>query len=284
MTGKIIDSGAPVALVLILPIALVLVVLFTAWPVLLLLIALGIGWKIWDNYQWQKLSQKVNPCFYQLIKDNQGCLTPMDLSLKANLNGRVAKQFLERKSEEYGGQRQEIEEKGTVYYFLTAGALGSIFEDSEPLTEQESEELAPQTTHQLATSTSKVAQQLHQSSASEIAQLGELEETNSLENQVKVEEALTSSEGDLAKEAVEESLTSPQDSFGQVSVLDKQEKAHLSLIQAELAKRLDVNSSTVGRRKSDPDFAEWSKSKDPEAIAWKYMPDTKVFVSIDFQK
>ena len=136
MTGKIIDSGAPVALVLIVPIALVLVVLFTAWPFLLLLIALGILWKIWDNYQWQKLSKQVNPCFYQLIKDNQGCLTPIDLSLKANLNGRVAKQFLERKSEEYGGQRQEIEDKGTVYYFLTAGALGSIFEDSEPLTEQ----------------------------------------------------------------------------------------------------------------------------------------------------
>ncbi|MGK7917441.1 MAG: hypothetical protein AB4038_18165 [Prochloraceae cyanobacterium] len=278
MTGKIIDSGAPVALVLIVPIALVLVVLFTAWPFLLLLIALGILWKIWDNYQWQKLSKQVNPCFYQLIKDNQGCLTPIDLSLKANLNGRVAKQFLERKSEEYGGQRQEIEDKGTVYYFLTAGALGTIFEDSEPLTEQESEELASPTTHQLATSTSKVVQELHQSSASEIAQ------TNSLENQVKGEESLISSQGDLPKEEGEESLTLPEDSLGQVQVADKQEKTYLSLIQAELAKRLDVNSSTVGRRKSDPDFPEWTKSKDPEAIAWKYMPDTKVFVSIDFQK
>jgi hypothetical protein len=54
-----------------------------------------------------------------------------------------------------------------------------------------------------------------------------------------------------------------------------------SLIQAELAKRLDLNSSTVGRRKSDPDFEEWSQSKDPEGIAWRYESETKMFVAVD---
>jgi hypothetical protein len=54
-----------------------------------------------------------------------------------------------------------------------------------------------------------------------------------------------------------------------------------SLIQAELAKRLDVHSSTVGKRKSDPDFTEWSQSRDPEGIAWAYSPETKEFLAVE---
>jgi hypothetical protein len=54
-----------------------------------------------------------------------------------------------------------------------------------------------------------------------------------------------------------------------------------ALIQAELAKRLDLNSSTVGRRKSDPDFPEWSQSKDPEGKAWAYVPETKLFIPVE---
>jgi hypothetical protein len=53
------------------------------------------------------------------------------------------------------------------------------------------------------------------------------------------------------------------------------------LIQAELAKRLDVHASTVGKRKSEEDFPEWSQSRDPEGIAWKYDPDTKEFTPIE---
>jgi hypothetical protein len=62
---------------------------------------------------------------------------------------------------------------------------------------------------------------------------------------------------------------------------DKEQKASQSLIQAELAKRLDVHSSTVGKRKSDPDFAEWSQSRDPEGIAWEYSSDTKEFFPVE---
>jgi hypothetical protein len=37
----------------------------------------------------------------------------------------------------------------------------------------------------------------------------------------------------------------------------------------------------VGRRKSGPDFPEWSQSKDPEGIAWKYVSETQMFVPVD---
>jgi hypothetical protein len=295
MTGKILDSGAPIALVLILPIALVVVVLYAAWPLLLLLIALIIAWKIWENYQWQKWSKQVNPFFYQLIKDNQGCLTVMDLSLKANLSGRAARKFLDKKVEEYGTQRKEIEDKGTVYYFPTVSALGSIFDDSEP--ELESEELVHKETPELA-------QQSPNFQVSEIAPLVEAENDQhsadleskidesgekaaeypsqtSSETKIEVEKGLEDSEDYLAEEA-EEGLETEEDFVSQHD-LNHQHKHSLALIQAELAKRLDLNPSTVGRRKSDPDFSQWSQSKDPQGIAWKYVPQTKMFVPADVQ-
>ncbi|MGC1396361.1 MAG: hypothetical protein WA828_19020, partial [Coleofasciculaceae cyanobacterium] len=137
MTGKVIDSSPSSLLVLIIPIAFLIVLVFKAWPVLLGLLIFSIIFKLWQQYQWKRWSQKVNPYFNQLIKENQGCLTPLDLSIKANLTGSDARRYLERKVEEFGARRQVYEDKGTVYYFLTASALGSIFDESEPLLDLE---------------------------------------------------------------------------------------------------------------------------------------------------
>lgn len=288
MTGKIIDSSAPVALALILPIALVLVVLYTAWPFILLVIALIIGWKIWENYQWQKLSQKVNPFFNKLVRENQGCLTFTDLATEPDLDlsPRVAKQYLEKKAEEYGAQRQQIENKGTVYYFLTASALGSMFEDSEPPTNSDSEELTPQISK---SSIADLEPSATQPLASEIAQLVDLEtdrnvigsgESEKLSHQ-SPDNLATSEEPDSEQKGSIASQYSSESSQPESTSEHSEQISDRSLIQAELAKRLALNSSTVGRRKSDPDFPEWSKSKDPESIAWKYVPETKVFVPAD---
>ena len=356
MTGKVLDSGASGALVLILPMALVIVVLLTAWPVILLLIALSIGVRIWQNHQWKQWCKQIDPFFHQLIKANQGCLTPMDLSLTANLTGRGAKQFLDKKAEEYGAQRKEGD-KGTVYYFLTASALGSIFDDSEP--SELDEALEPD---QLASASSI---DVPQSSASNIAQLVELEKQASDDSsQTKSEqesasdkpsEAQTDSQAKLAHSESQSSASVEHKASIPVEEIDSQAKlatqesqsstsvehtvskeetdfqtqlaqqetqssasvehkasipveeidperdtteeespdlvkalaehssaessdSSLTLIQAELAKRLDLHSSTVGKRKSDSDFSEWSQSRDPEGIAWQYVPETKMFV------
>ena len=115
MTEKEIDSSATGLLVLILPIAFLIVLLFKACPVLLALLLLSLTLRIWQQYQWQQLSKRVNPYFNQLIKENQGCLTALDLSMKANLSGSAARLFLDRKAEEFAAQRREYEGKGTVY-------------------------------------------------------------------------------------------------------------------------------------------------------------------------
>ena len=54
-------------------------------------------------------------------------------------------------------------------------------------------------------------------------------------------------------------------------------EAPLGLIQSELAKRLDVHSSTIYKRREDPDFSTWTQTRDPEGVAWIYSSDTRLF-------
>jgi hypothetical protein len=62
--------------------------------------------------------------------------------------------------------------------------------------------------------------------------------------------------------------------------LDKQ-LAFGSLIQSELAQRLGVYSSTVYKRRNDPDFSEWTRSRDPDGIAWSYSRKNREFFPLD---
>jgi hypothetical protein len=282
MTGKVIDSSATGLLILILPFAFLIVLLFKAWPLLLALFIISISLKIWQQYQWKQWSKEVNPFFNQLIKENQGCLTALDLSMKANLSGSAAQRYLDKKAEEFGAQRQVYEDKGTVYYFLTASALGSIFDQSEPPLELESESFASQASKfiepltqnepnasESESSTSDFVEPLEPSAEKEPS----LSESGTAEI-VEALEAIPQSEQEHGS-----SLDEKEDFWADSP--DKEQKASQSLIQAELAKRLDVHSSTVGKRKSDPDFAEWSQSRDPEGIAWEYSSDTKEFFPVE---
>ncbi|MEQ8380779.1 MAG: hypothetical protein RH949_00235 [Coleofasciculus sp. A1-SPW-01] len=258
MTGKVIDSSTTGILILLLPIAFVFVLLFKTWPYLLALLVVIILLKIWQQYRWLQWSKQVNPFFNQLIKDNQGCLTPLDLSMKANISGTAAQRYLDRKAEEFGAKRRDYEDKGIVYYFLTANALGSIFDSSEPLPEQESESLTNQAP--------KLVQWLME------------DEEDEIEDEIEDKSSAWESETEEAdiQEKLESSPEKPSPQSEQT-----EEKEGQALIQAELAKRLDVHSSTIGKRKSDPDFAQWSQSKDPDGVAWEYSPETKEFLPVE---
>lgn len=58
-----------------------------------------------------------------------------------------------------------------------------------------------------------------------------------------------------------------------------QKTKHKTLSQAELADRLCVNSSTIGRNrdKGNIHLQEWSKSKDEEGLAWQYSSKHSVY-------
>lgn len=230
MTGKVLENKTAGVLVLIIPVAISIVFIYTAWPVILAIIALSIIFKVWQKYQWQRWSRKINPFFNELIKENQGCVTAMDLSLKANMSAKSAQRFLAKKAEEYGAQRKDFLEKGTVYYFLTASALGSIFVDSEPVWE--------------------VDEELDQDSLSKTP---------------------------VATEVAPEKITKTA-----TATLNPQTKPALApMIQGELAKRFNVHTATVGKKKNSPKFPQWSKNKDPEGIAWRYSKRKKLFEPLD---
>ncbi|MEM9539557.1 MAG: hypothetical protein AAGA60_08595 [Cyanobacteria bacterium P01_E01_bin.42] len=216
MTGQVLEKGTASLVILILPFALVVVFIYSAWPLLVAAIILGIILQTWQNHHWKQWSQQVTPFFNELLEEKQGCITPVDLSVKANLKVEAAQRFLEKKAGEYGAQRQNKEEGSAVYYFLTASALGRVFEESEPDRDRDAEAMTRE----------------------EVSQL-----TNPLQP----------TESDRAKSA---------------------------LIQAQLAKRLDVHSGTISKRKADPSFTEWSKSKDPDGVAWKYSRKRRIFFPI----
>jgi len=274
MTAKVLeDRGAAGILILILPLAFALVILYSAWPFLLAIFLLALAWKIWQHYQWKRWSRQVNPYFNQLIKENQGCLTATDLAMKANLTGGAAQRFLDKKAEEYGAQRKTFEDKGTVYYFLTASALGSIFAQSEPLEglDEEIATLPPSEAENFAPATEDEGQQT-QDSTDEVAE-------NSTETPSQREDTIETVEFEEESPPTAETQPEEEDSPSEERETEEENPSG-ALIQAELAKRLDVHSSTVGKRKSDPDFTEWSQSRDPDGIGWEYLEDERVFVSI----
>jgi hypothetical protein len=227
------ENDAKGLLILILPFALVVSLLITAWPLIVLAIAFSVGWRLWQEYQWQQLSIAINPDFRRLIENNQGKITVADLALETGLTGASARWFLNRKAKEYGAQAIAYGNMGIIYYFLTVTALGNMFDDSDPEFELE-------------------------------APYDDLNEPYSSPN-------------DIAK--LLNIDTTPQN-LGDISSLVALNAAlNLgSLIQADLAKRLNVHPSTLRKRREEADFSAWSQEKDPHGIPWRYDPKTKQFL------
>ncbi|MCU0547445.1 MAG: hypothetical protein MUE44_35670 [Oscillatoriaceae cyanobacterium Prado104] len=55
----------------------------------------------------------------------------------------------------------------------------------------------------------------------------------------------------------------------------------ISFTQTELSRRFKVHANTISKWKIKPEFAEWSRQKDPEAIAWEYSTENKRFYPKD---
>ena len=133
MSEKPIEGNGKAFLVLLLPISFLIIFLVSTWKFLLALIVLVIGFNIWQQYQWQQWCQRVNPIFHQLVRENQGKITPMDLAIRGNFSGPAAKRYLDGKASEFGASIINSEEGGEVYYFITASILGNILDSSEPV-------------------------------------------------------------------------------------------------------------------------------------------------------
>lgn len=266
MPGKAIDSSASGCLVLIFPIALLMAILFVAWPVLLALVIVGAGARVWQHYQWQKWSQQVNPFFHKLIQENQGSVTAMDLAMKANLSGAAAKQYLESKVEEFGAIAREYPDRGTVYYFVTSATLGSIFDNSEP-----------PSIYDLEPATAEPSDELEED---DDATQGRQQDTNARTKVNESTDAIAEDEQEDDQEDTDATAEDFPEEEDEVETSTEKPKQSQGLIQSELARRLEVHSSTVHKRKLDPDFPEWSRSRDPQGITWEYSRRSRLFFPI----
>ncbi|MFH7030704.1 MAG: hypothetical protein ACHBN1_36505 [Heteroscytonema crispum UTEX LB 1556] len=249
MSEKSLESNGKAFLVILLPISFLIIFLVYTWRIWLALIVLVLGFNIWQSYRWQQWCQRVNPTFHEMVREAQGRITPMDLAIKGNFSGDTAKRYLDTKASEFGASILN-EDGNKVYYFMTASTLGSILDSSEPVKELPTQSVTKTAMSVLASPEAQAQQEQEEpESESKIETETELPPQPPQKEQVKLP---------LEKQLI----------FG-------------SLIQSELAKRLNVYSSTVFKRRDDPDFPEWSRSRDPDGIAWSYSPKTKEFFPLE---
>ncbi|MGL5034339.1 MAG: hypothetical protein ACRC6M_11130 [Microcystaceae cyanobacterium] len=286
MTGKVLDGNPKGLLVVILPLAFGIVLVYKAWRIILLLLTLVIGFIAWDTYQWQQKCQQIDPLFNQLIKVNQGRVTQTDLAIQGIAKGRAAQRYLDDKAAEYGAYQRQVQDV-TVYYFITATTLGTIFDDSEP-------EVTPQLSQGIAAPVQfeekLPVEQVAESVVVEIAPV--METAPVVETPLGVEQAPIQEISPVT--ATNEEPKTIANSFAGLAEI-KEERKHwpepevetaiasapkLILIQSDLAKRLDTTSSTIARRKNEAEFTEWAQSKDPDGLAWNYDDASKLFTTV----
>ncbi|MBK1989282.1 hypothetical protein A0J48_017350 [Sphaerospermopsis aphanizomenoides BCCUSP55] len=263
MSEKTIENYGKSFLVLILPISFLIVFLVQTWKFLLLGLLLLMGVNLWQQYRWEKWCEQVNPLFYQLIRENQGKITPVDLAIKGNFSGNEAKRYLEGKAKEFGASVLDSENDTPSYYFITASILGDILDSSEPVEKLPARPVTTEVRTLLAP-----PPPIPQDEKQEEQQVQQ-------EQEVQVEEAKPESLPEVTFPAIHEEVH--QESQKPL----EQQLVFGSLIQSELAKRLGVYSSTVYKRRNDPDFPEWSRSRDPDGIAWSYSRKSREFFPIE---
>lgn len=111
------------------------------------------------------------------------------------------------------------------------------------------------------------------------SQKGVTEELSNEAPPLQEETASVPEEGETpAIELLDESRLETEEEITQKDSEPLDELLSKSLTHAEMAKRLGVRTSTLSEAKKKTKFAEWSKSKDPEASAWQWVAETKCFV------
>ncbi len=133
MSTKTPEYNSNVYFILIIPVAISLLILIKTWKLILSLVFLGSGWRVWQQYEWKKIASQIHPTFQNLVRANGGRLNVLELSLKANITSKVASRYLLDRAYEYGAQLHSFGDERDTYYFMTTGALRTILAESEPV-------------------------------------------------------------------------------------------------------------------------------------------------------
>jgi ParB family chromosome partitioning protein len=86
--------------------------------------------------------------------------------------------------------------------------------------------------------------------------------------------------GTPSSEPLDESLPDAKEEPTHKGSEATDELLNSSLTHTQMVERLGVKSSTLGSAKKKPDFSSWSKSKDPDEIAWQWIEESKRFLPL----
>ncbi len=278
-------------LLILIPAALAMSALFVAWPYILGLTAVVTAGNIWQSYEWTKTARSIEPSFQQLVVQNRGEITPIDLSLKANISGKVATRYLVTKADEFGTRSRQHPDRGRIFYFISVSTLGDIFDDSE--LEVEPAAIMPAQAPVVAApvafreSVPTVSEPVtSQPSAIAVAPPSVSEVTPTLPATQTTPQPETPPASNLSNLA---RLLDEQPVATNVEPAPVTASTHtlptdvplVTILQSELAKRLDVHSSTVYKRRSEPSFTDWTRNRDPEGMAWGYDEASKEYYRVN---
>lgn len=289
-------------LLILIPAALAMSALFVAWPFILGMTVLIAGGNLWQGYEWSKTTRSIDPVFQQLIVQNRGEITPLDLALTAKVSGAVSNRYLAARASEFGTGSRKTPDGVPVYYFISHTTLGRIFDDSE--LETPTPKIMPATTPVVAfvptPAAAEVLLQPEANSAAAIPAPAALSLELASPSTVSVEAIDPPPQvADAAAPVVAESIVPTQaidlpaapqlDLAREVApqpttvapTPTPTDRPAVTIIQSELAKRLDVHPSTVYKRRSEPNFIDWTRNRDPEGLAWGYLETTKEYYRVD---
>jgi hypothetical protein len=304
MPERAINTRSATGCMLVLiPAALTMSALFVAWPIILGVTLAIAGGNIWQSYEWAKTSRSLDPVFQQLIVQNRGEITSLDLAVKANISGGVSNRYLTAKANEFGTGSRQHPDRGQVYYFVTVSTLGRIFDDSElespammPATNPVAA-FAPTATPPAAQPVAEVVSPVKVKSPITVSEpaianpTAEVTAPPVVSDPIPVVELPTPTVGEsidstpppeIAASAIVAEID--PDVAQPPSEIDRDlppASPQVLILQSELAKRLDVHSSTIYKRRSEPNFTDWTRNRDPEGVAWGYTEATKEYYRVD---
>jgi hypothetical protein len=300
-------KSATGCLLVLIPAALTMSALFVAWPVILGVTLLIAGGNIWQNNEWSKTARSIDPIFQQSIVQYRGEISPLDLSLNANVSGAVANRYLAARAAEFGTGSRQDPDRGQIYYFVSISTLGSIFDDSELEAPAIMPATAPvvafQSTHIPTAAASEVLVQPNFAPPVATAEVSSLPMTADTQPQldtpavpvvaasIDLPEVVTEPPDVQLEQLPLATVPTPPSIVAAIVAEELQastapttlptDRPVVTIIQSELAKRLDVHSSTIYKRRSEPNFTDWTRNRDPEGTAWGYAEATKEYYRIE---
>ena len=276
-------KSATGCLLILLPAALAMSALFVAWPFILGVTLLIAGGNIWQNYEWTKTARSIDPVFQQLIIQNRGEISPIDLSLTANVSANVSQKYLAIRASEFGTGSRQHPDRGQIYYFVSVSTLGSIFDDSEADAPTLAAAAIPVAALPAAPISTPVVSEV---STPPVATIPVVEvsttSTPAIVEPIAPPEAIPAPESELSnlRQLFDEKPTAEVEHLTTVAPISDPPVPLVTIIQSELAKRLDVHPSTVYKRRSEPGFTDWTRNRDPDGLAWGYAEASKEYYQI----